>query len=85
MNWRAAELSQCYDDDFGFQACKGACFSCASARDTCVDDDLWHKKGQTSKVCDWVARDLPTRCAVKGESEEWAFEACPDSCGVCSS
>ena len=43
------------------------------------------KKGQTSKVCDWVARDLPTRCAVKGESEEWAFEACPDSCGVCSS
>ncbi|KAH8096015.1 hypothetical protein JL720_3356 [Aureococcus anophagefferens] len=46
----------------------------------CSDSESWHKKGAPSKHCAWVAA-LPSRCAVVGEDDSLAWEACARSCG----
>jgi len=47
----------------------------------------WHKKGDPSKDCAWVADDAEDRCGyaagtrgVKGEDGTYASDACPDAC-----
>ncbi|KAH8076320.1 hypothetical protein JL721_316 [Aureococcus anophagefferens] len=46
----------------------------------CSDSESWHRKGAPSKHCAWVAA-LPSRCAVVGEDDSLAWEACARSCG----
>lgn len=49
----------------------------------CADSESWHKKGDTAKVCAWVAALPDKRCVVKGEASVLAFEECAQACGSC--
>jgi len=49
----------------------------------CNDSASWHKRGDPSKDCAWVAQWSP-RCTVKGEDRELAEVGCPEACGICS-
>ena len=51
-----------------------------SADEITADDATWHKLGDSSKDCDWVANYLPKRCAVRGEGKVTACEACATAC-----
>jgi len=44
-----------------------------------ADSTSWHKFGDTSKTCDWVAA-FTKRCGVKGVDKTLAMYACEDAC-----
>jgi len=47
------------------------------------DDPLWHKWGDDSKDCQWVAVLPEVRCDVYGQEGRPASQACARSCGAC--
>jgi len=46
----------------------------------CADDPDWHKKGNPSKDCAWVAKLPDPRCMVKSEDKTKAMDACKCAC-----
>jgi len=60
----------------------------ASTTTGCADDTTWHKIGDTSKDCHWVAA-FTARCDAKGylgddeSSKVMGTEGCPEACGTC--
>ena len=47
--------------------------------DGCEDSTTWHKNGDESKDCAWVAEWSP-RCSVKGADKSLASEHCTCAC-----
>ena len=47
--------------------------------DGCEDSTTWHKNGDESKDCAWVAEWSP-RCSVKGADKSLAAEHCTCAC-----
>ena len=47
--------------------------------DACEDSTTWHKNGDESKDCAWVAEWAP-RCQVKGADKSLASEHCTCAC-----
>ena len=47
--------------------------------DECEDSETWHKNGDESKDCAWVAEWAP-RCSVKGADKSLASEHCTCAC-----
>ena len=47
--------------------------------DACEDSTTWHKNGDASKDCAWVAEWSP-RCSVKGADKSLASEHCTCAC-----
>ena len=47
--------------------------------DACEDSTTWHKNGDESKDCAWVAEWSP-RCSVKGADKSLASEHCTCAC-----
>jgi len=47
----------------------------------CFDSATWHKRGDTSKDCEWVSTHSP-RCGVRGEDGTMAHYSCPAACGT---
>ena len=47
--------------------------------DECEDSTTWHKNGDESKDCAWVAEWSP-RCQVKGADKSLAAEHCTCAC-----
>ena len=47
--------------------------------DGCEDSTTWHKNGDASKDCAWVAEWSP-RCQVKGADKSLASEHCTCAC-----
>lgn len=48
---------------------------------SCVDSTTWHKNGEPSKDCSWVADFVPERCDAKGNDRTFAAYSCPVACG----
>lgn len=66
-----------------FVSCPQACQVCSGdLGDGCEDDADWHKKGDASKNCSWVAEFFP-RCNAKGQDDTWAYEMCRVACATC--
>ncbi|KAJ8613778.1 hypothetical protein CTAYLR_008856 [Chrysophaeum taylorii] len=73
------------DGSFAFESCRHSCHSCTRIiTKACSDSTSWYKRDEPEKGCDWVGGFAPSRCAVRGEDDRWAFEACPVSCSTCS-
>ncbi|KAJ8613777.1 hypothetical protein CTAYLR_008855 [Chrysophaeum taylorii] len=69
------------DGTYAYESCRHSCKSCAETlTGSCSDSTSWFKKDDPSKDCDWVGNLLPTRCAVKGDDDTWAFEGYWDCC-----
>ena len=47
--------------------------------DACEDSTTWHKNGDETKDCAWVAEWSP-RCQVKGADKSLASEHCTCAC-----
>mmetsp|Transcript_2228 Transcript_2228/g.6733 ORF Transcript_2228/g.6733 Transcript_2228/m.6733 type:complete len:224 (-) Transcript_2228:11-682(-) len=61
----------------------------AAAHRSCSDDANWHKDGDPSKSCDWVAQFSDARCGYASETTgardadgRGAMFACPKTCGL---
>ncbi|KAJ8605584.1 hypothetical protein CTAYLR_000012 [Chrysophaeum taylorii] len=66
---------------YAWQACEKSCSTCAPrVADDCGDDAGFFKAGEPSKDCAWVADYVPTRCLVKGNSGNFAYEDCQSAC-----
>lgn len=54
--------------------------------ENCTDSESWHKKGDTSKTCEWVGSVpelIAKRQYVKGWDGSLAMDACPMTSGRC--
>lgn len=77
------------DGSVAWQSCGKATAGCdffgtAAGGETCGDSSTWHKNGDSTKNCDWVAEKPDTRCAVKGDiGSTFGFEECSSACGSC--
>jgi poly(3-hydroxybutyrate) depolymerase len=52
---------------------------------TCVDDPSWHGMHSPNHTCTHVAKDHERRCHWVGSDGRVARDACPATCGTCSS
>ena len=70
---------------WAWQSCPASCgtraYECDGGR---ADSTTWHKKGDPTKRCEWVAAFYVARAAVVGEDGTMAFESCPAATRVCS-
>ncbi|KAJ8608080.1 hypothetical protein CTAYLR_009628 [Chrysophaeum taylorii] len=75
------ELHDLHTKEMGMSYSYSYSFSTATEEDGCSDSTSWHKMGETSKDCMWVAAYSEGRCDAKGVDRSLASYSCPAACG----
>ncbi|KAJ1447767.1 hypothetical protein M885DRAFT_575454 [Pelagophyceae sp. CCMP2097] len=81
--WRCRRVGE--DGNTALASCAVTCDACGL--DDCGDSATWHKRGNPTKDCAWVADDTDKRCSKFDEDKVPALTECAatcDSCGSCT-
>ncbi|KAJ1451908.1 hypothetical protein M885DRAFT_528300 [Pelagophyceae sp. CCMP2097] len=93
-DWVAESSNRCNtkgsEGFFAHEECEQSC-GCRTAAPTanptvyCFDLATWHKYGDESKNCAWVAEFPSARCTVNGHDGTVAYDHCRETCGCSAS
>ncbi|KAH8045820.1 hypothetical protein JL720_16564 [Aureococcus anophagefferens] len=74
------------DGVFASVACPKACGTCdetPAPTGSCQDSGSWYMAGSPHKDCDYVMKNMDSRCKKKDDHDVKAKHACPVSCDTC--